>query len=601
MSRKVIKLSELQEKQPISIIGFIGSVGAGKTTVVEKLSHILTLKHSKELKNGCSINMGYVNIKIFYNKITNKYLINPIKTEDLTGYTLCRHFSIADNPGHNEYMTTTLTGINIVDNIIFLVSGIEGITSQSIQHLKCYKTTDCKQLCILITKVDLVKTAPQLEKIKNDIYELLDNINIDGNIDPPIIPISSQNNINMSNLIDYLVSSQYPIKLKTLINKPFIMPILRSFDINNVGIKVENMMGATIGGAIEQGYLLKGDIISIWPGIIKKIKGGYKCIPLYTKVVQINTNNEELDYAVPGGFIGIRTTLDPGLAKANHLVGNIIVKENNIVKIANMIKIRYDSLDDKRFVENNEYILNFHCSTIKAKLVSININELVFIFDSPIAVIDKQKVVIMSNNLLICYGEVIEIYTDPNVIILQQPDLNTFLKNQKINQETYFEIIDDLDVINCSQNYNNFEENISKITFNNINQTTNNILPIKLIKTTNSIILTNLLEIFSDFVESKSKQHLLMEQFSQYIINHKKNIKNSTISIDHEKISFGKIRNTANKGNCAEFNKLLFDFLIQYFKCAGCGCCAIYMSDKKTECSKCNTIAHITLSNTILL
>ena len=62
-----ILLSELQQNQAISQIGFMGSVAAGKTTICKALTGETTQKHSAELINGCTINMCYVNIKIYYN------------------------------------------------------------------------------------------------------------------------------------------------------------------------------------------------------------------------------------------------------------------------------------------------------------------------------------------------------------------------------------------------------------------------------------------------------------------------------------------------------------------------------------------------------
>ena len=133
-----LKLSELQQFQAIAQIGFMGSVAAGKTTICKALTGETTQKHSNELVNGCTINMCYTNIKIYYNheaSESKQYLINPKSTDDLTGYTLYRHFSIADNPGHNAYMATLITGINTVDTVFFLISGVEGIEPQTKQHM----------------------------------------------------------------------------------------------------------------------------------------------------------------------------------------------------------------------------------------------------------------------------------------------------------------------------------------------------------------------------------------------------------------------------------------------------------------------------------
>ena len=123
-----LSLKEQQELQGISILALLGSVSAGKTSLCKFFTGETTQKHSSELINGCTIKMGYKNLKIYYNG--SQFILNP-KTvpppndhdENLSNnYKLVRHFSIADNPGHNSFMATLVTGITNIDNALFLIS-----------------------------------------------------------------------------------------------------------------------------------------------------------------------------------------------------------------------------------------------------------------------------------------------------------------------------------------------------------------------------------------------------------------------------------------------------------------------------------------------
>ena len=60
------------------------------------------------------------------------------------------------------------------------------------------------------------------------------------------------------------------------------------------------------------------------PGIITKdAEGRVKCIPIYSRIVSLFAESNELQYAVPGGLIGVGLTVDPTLTRADRLVGQV--------------------------------------------------------------------------------------------------------------------------------------------------------------------------------------------------------------------------------------------------------------------------------------
>lgn len=46
------------------------------------------------------------------------------------------------------------------------------------------------------------------------------------------------------------------------------MIVIRSFDINKPGTKIDKLVGGVAGGSILWGILKIGDEIEIWPGIV---------------------------------------------------------------------------------------------------------------------------------------------------------------------------------------------------------------------------------------------------------------------------------------------------------------------------------------------
>lgn len=74
-----------------------------------------------------------------------------------------------------------------------------------------------------------------------------------------------------------------------------------------------------------QGVLKVNQFIEVRPGIvIKDESGNIKCTPIYSRIVSLYAEQNELQFAVPGGLIGVGTTMDPTLTRADRLVGQVL-------------------------------------------------------------------------------------------------------------------------------------------------------------------------------------------------------------------------------------------------------------------------------------
>ncbi len=64
----------------------------------------------------------------------------------------------------------------------------------------------------------------------------------------------------------------------------------------------------------RQGVLRMGQEIEVRPGIITKdASGAVKCIPIFSRIVSLFAEQNELQFAVPGGLIGVGLTVSRGL------------------------------------------------------------------------------------------------------------------------------------------------------------------------------------------------------------------------------------------------------------------------------------------------
>lgn len=66
-------------------------------------------------------------------------------------------------------------------------------------------------------------------------------------------------------------------------------------------------------------------IVELRLGLIGKDENGNtKSISIYTRVVSLCAEQNELQFAMPGGLIGIGSTMDPFLSRSDKLVGQIL-------------------------------------------------------------------------------------------------------------------------------------------------------------------------------------------------------------------------------------------------------------------------------------
>jgi translation initiation factor 2 subunit 3 len=83
-----------------------------------------------------------------------------------------------------------------------------------------------------------------------------------------------------------------------------------------------------------QGVLKVNQFIEVRPGIVVKDEGGnMRCTPIYSRIVSLYAEQNELQFAVPGGLIGVGTTMDPTLTRADRLVGHVLGEVGSLPEV----------------------------------------------------------------------------------------------------------------------------------------------------------------------------------------------------------------------------------------------------------------------------
>ena len=120
------------------------------------------------------------------------------------------------------------------------------------------------------------------------------------------------------------------------------MIIIRSFDVNHPGALVGDLKGGVAGGSILQGVLKLGDEVEIRPGHFRKAEDGtFRCNPIFSCIESLKAESNELQFAVPGGLIGVGLRVDPTLTRGDKLVGQVLGSKGSLPDIFVDIEVHF--------------------------------------------------------------------------------------------------------------------------------------------------------------------------------------------------------------------------------------------------------------------
>ncbi|KAJ4967482.1 hypothetical protein NE237_019331 [Protea cynaroides] len=333
-------------------IGTIGHVAHGKSTVVKAISGVQTVRFKNELERNITIKLGYANAKIY--KCEDERCPRPMCYKaygsgkedtpfcDVPGFEnarmkLLRHVSFVDCPGHDILMATMLNGAAIMDGALLLIAANESCPQpQTSEHLAAVEIMRLQHIIILQNKVDLIQENVAINQ-HEAIQKFIQKTVADG---APVIPISAQLKYNIDVVCEYIVK-KIPIPERNFISPPNMI-VIRSFDVNKPGYEVDEIKGGVAGGSILRGVLKVNQFIEVRPGIVVKDENGsIRCTPIYSRIVSLYAEQNELQFAVPGGLIGVGTTMDPTLTRADRLVGQVLGEVGSLPEVFVELEVNF--------------------------------------------------------------------------------------------------------------------------------------------------------------------------------------------------------------------------------------------------------------------
>src|SRR5690606_1374328 len=160
-------------------VGTIGPVDHGKTTLTAAILHTLS-------KKGDGYNATIKGVDQIDNAPEEKARGITIALSHSEYETPNRHYAHIDAPGHADYIKNMITGAAQMDGAVLVVAATDGMMPQTREHVLLARQVGVPKILVFINKVDMVEDEDLVELVEEEIRELLDKNNFDGQNAPVI-------------------------------------------------------------------------------------------------------------------------------------------------------------------------------------------------------------------------------------------------------------------------------------------------------------------------------------------------------------------------------------------------------------------------------
>jgi selenocysteine-specific elongation factor len=209
-----------------TIVGVIGHIDHGKTSLVAALTGVDTDTHPEEKQRGITIDLGFASFSDGEHR-----------------------FAMIDAPGHQKYIGNLLAGVSGVDVGLLVVACDQGIQAQTLEHAAILQSLGVSKLIVAISRIDLSD-----ESTRDELKDELDLFLADyGFHQIPIVSLSSVTGAGLDQLRSLL--RDYAATADRTAPSIFRMPIDRVF--------TKSGRGCVVAGTLWSGSVAIGDHLQL--------------------------------------------------------------------------------------------------------------------------------------------------------------------------------------------------------------------------------------------------------------------------------------------------------------------------------------------------
>ena len=207
------------------VIAPAGHVDHGKSPLVRALTGTDPDRLEEEHRRGLSIQLGYA----------------------WTSLPGVGDVAFVDVPGHERFITTTLSGMGPVPAVLFVVAADDPWMPQSAEHLAALDALGVRHGVLAVTRSDLADPAPAMARARDEIRR-------SSLGDPPAVAVSAVTGQGLDELREQLVAL-----VRGLEDPPADAPVRlwvdRSFVIRGAG--------TVVTGTLPEGTIRSGDVLAL--------------------------------------------------------------------------------------------------------------------------------------------------------------------------------------------------------------------------------------------------------------------------------------------------------------------------------------------------
>lgn len=211
-----------------TIVGVIGHIDHGKTSLVAALTGIDTDTHPEEKRRGITIDLGFASFT---------------SGED--------QFALIDAPGHQKYIGNLLAGVASIDLGLLVVASDQGVQTQTIEHASILRALGVDRILVALTRCDLA-TASQRSVTREEVEFFLSDAGFET---LEMVDTSTVTGEGIDTLREHLKGHRRREARKT--DGAFRLPIDRVFS--------KPGRGTVAAGTLWSGKVCIGDEVMIQP------------------------------------------------------------------------------------------------------------------------------------------------------------------------------------------------------------------------------------------------------------------------------------------------------------------------------------------------
>ncbi|HXR60545.1 MAG TPA: GTP-binding protein, partial [Solirubrobacterales bacterium] len=167
---------KFERDKPHVNVGTIGHIDHGKTTLTAAITKTLSTVGGAEAQSFEEID----------NAPEEKERGITIATSHVEYETDNRHYAHVDCPGHADYVKNMITGAAQMDGAILVVSAADGVMPQTREHILLARQVNVPHVVVFLNKVDQVDDDELIELVEEEVRDLLNEYDFDGDNTPII-------------------------------------------------------------------------------------------------------------------------------------------------------------------------------------------------------------------------------------------------------------------------------------------------------------------------------------------------------------------------------------------------------------------------------